>query len=363
MSVSAELDQLLDALHQTLADGSTAALATLVRTRGSTFRRAGTAMLVHADGRVVCALSGGCPQRDIVHRARDVIRDERATLARYDPEHGLDVMMEMGCEGELEVLIEPLAAQLEHDWVARLRSWRGQRREGVLATAYSGPGGAILPHPRRLLWSGAVLHDALRDNLLREQLEACLQQPPARTTVVTLRGSEGPVGILLQPLSPRYRLLLIGSHSGAQALARVGLQLGWQVTVVDADSEALACSEMPEAVHRLAAGPDALRKQLHADRYSAAVVMTHHLYRDIEYLNALADAPLAYLGALGSRQRAARMQQATGLDATRLRAPAGLDIGSETPQEIAVAVAAEIMAQMHRREGRALSAHDGPIHD
>lgn len=362
MSVAAEMDRILDALDRLRVDGGTGALATLVHTRGSTFRRAGAAMLVRPDGDLVCALSGGCPQRDIVHRALEVLREGRAQRVRYDREHGLDVMMEMGCEGHLEVLIEPLDGARMLEWVPAVRSWRAERREGFLATAFAGPDGTPYPVPRRLLWSGTVRHDALDDPMLRHHLESRLPKLPMQARVLELPGTTGPMQVLLQALRPRHRLAVIGSGAGAQALARAGLQLGWQVLLVDVDARVLARCEAPQAVQRLLATPEHIVPRLAPDRYTSVVVMTHHLLRDTDYLQALKHAPMAYLGALGSRQRAARLRAATGLDAERLHAPAGLDIGSETPDEIALAVSAEILAHLHRREGRSLSRHEGPIH-
>src|SRR5215469_15879091 len=104
MNSAHELNTLVAALRDLhRAGASKAALATLTRTRGSTFRRPGTRMLVYGDGRVVCELSGGCPQRDIVARALEVIDSGTPRLVTYNAESGLDVLLEMGCGGELEV--------------------------------------------------------------------------------------------------------------------------------------------------------------------------------------------------------------------------------------------------------------------
>src|SRR5699024_3897380 len=100
MSPAPELATLIRALRDARRGGQPAALATLTATRGAAFRHAGTRMLVHADGHVVCELSGGCPQRDIMRRALAVIASGKPELARYNADLGLDVLMEMGCGGE-----------------------------------------------------------------------------------------------------------------------------------------------------------------------------------------------------------------------------------------------------------------------
>lgn len=98
------------------------------------------------------------------------------------------------------------------------------------------------------------------------------------------------------------------------------------------------------------------------DARSFAVVMTHNLGQDIAYLRALRDTPLAYLGAVGARQRAATLMEATGRTQNRLRAPAGLDIGSEIPEGIALAIAAEMLGVANGTTGRRLGATREPMH-
>ncbi len=364
MNVSQELTTLLAGLDDLRARNFAggAALATITRTRGATFRHAGASMLVHGDGSVLCELSGGCPQRDIVQRARAVIDSGHAQLARYDAQHGLDVMMEMGCDGELEVLIEPIHPSAPTGWLDALRTCRQARRPAVLATVFARAGQCTQPGPRRLVWDGDIRYEALDDAALRTPIAEHAAGLDARADTRTLESPEGPVDILFEALLPQHALLLIGTGAGPRALARLGVQMGWHVTVAASDATALARCDLPPAVHRIAAAPRALAARLTLDAATSALVMTHNLQQDIDYLNALRAAPLAYLGALGSRERATRMRAATRLDTDQLHAPAGLDIGSETPQEIAVAVAAELLAHINRRTGGPLHRHDGPIH-
>src|ERR1700729_361739 len=137
MNSAHELSTLIDALRTLRRDTQPqAALATLTRTRGSTFRRPGTRMLVFGDGRVVCELSGGCPQRDIVVRAQEVIASTLPRLIRYNADSGLDVLLEMGCGGELEVLIEPLATAHAVGFFDSLAQCLNDRRCAHMATLY-----------------------------------------------------------------------------------------------------------------------------------------------------------------------------------------------------------------------------------
>ena len=119
---------------------------------------------------------------------------------------------------------------------------------------------------------------------------------------------------------------------------------------------------LPDEVRRVTATPAQISERLAFDTRSFAVVMTHNLGRDIDYLRALGSTPLAYLGSLGSRSRAQRLYEGSGLSPEQLRAPAGLDLGSETPEEIALAISAEILAVTSGRRAESLSRTAGPIH-
>ncbi|MBV8062867.1 MAG: XdhC family protein, partial [Nevskia sp.] len=156
--------------------------------------------------------------------------------------------------------------------------------------------------------------------------------------------------------------VLVGVNAAALALARIARGLGWDVSLVDHREAAEAPPGLAPGVRLLRAEPGEVAGAVSLDARSFAVVMTHNLERDIEYLRALLPPPLAYLGAIGSRQRAQKLLQGCEAAAPRVRAPAGLDIGSETPEEIALAIAAEILAVTTGRMGTPLSASSGPIH-
>ena len=347
MNTPQEFAPLLAGLRA-LPCASGAALATLTRTSGSTFRRAGARMLVHGDGRIVRGLSAGCPEQDIVARAQEAISARRARILRYDREQGLDTLMEMGCGGELEVLVEPLSEAADWRFAELIDQTLQARRGGVLATLFSRDG-ACLPHAQRWLWSdAAVLLDEISEAHIAAQLLQLAPTLPPRhkPTVHAYATDRGGAEVLIERLLPPCSAALFGINASSRALARVLEQLGWIVQMID---------------HREIA-PEQVRTALHFDARSFAVVMTHNLERDIDYLRVLRDAPLAYLGAVGARRRAARLFEATGLDAARLYTPAGLDIGSETPEEIAIAIAAEMLAVANGTGGGVLSATHQPIH-
>ena len=354
MSSAAEWRALIDAIGD-LPDGApTAALATLVRTRGPTFRHAGTRMLVHADGRIVCELSGGCPQRDIVERARTVIRDGKPMRVAYNAESGLDVLMEMGCGGELEVLIEAVERNDAMTWLAPLETCLHERRSATLATWFVRDGATIVP--RRALDDGAntAACDTLRAALARTR--------PDHAGVIAVSSAGGHDEVLLEPLQPPHALVVIGSNATSHALLRFAGTLGWQTVLVDNDPRRFDVPNLPTGTITSCVEPNALRHAVAFDPRTSVVVMTHNLARDTACLRALEDVPLAYVGALSSRERAALLRAGLEAPGWALHAPAGLDVGANTPEEIALSIAAEILAVQRAREGGPLRTGAGVIH-
>ena len=363
MNSAHELSILIAALRDLHRDAAPkAALATLTRTRGSTFRRPGTRMLVLGDGRVVCELSGGCPQRDIVARALEVIESGEPRLVRYNAESGLDVLIEMGCGGELEVLIEPLLAIHDTDFIDTLARCLYERRTIYMGTLFTANGKAIMP--RRLVWhERGVLYDAIGDASLVQALTTHASASALRrASTQSFPSTHGTADVLMEAIAPPHALVVIGSSAAARALLPLARALGWRTTLVDHDPARLRADDLPAGLHTTCAAPKQLTNAVTLDAHSSVVVMTHNLEQDIAYLSALHGAPVAYIGALGSRERVARMRNSPALDGLHVHAPAGLDIGSETPEEIALAIAAEIMAVINRRSGGHLRDNDGAIH-
>lgn len=367
MNSSHELGLLLEALSELAKQpGPRAALATLTRTHGSTFRRPGTRMLVHEDGRVVCELSGGCPQRDIVMQAQRAIECGEPRLIHYNADSGLDVLMEMGCGGELEVLLEPLTTSAALDFVEPLARSLQQRRKGYLATLFAIDERIVAPR-RQLSCENESIFDGLGDESLSAAILRALGERPVgeesrQAVVLRLPSESGLAEVLIEPVSPPHALVVIGTSAAARALLPLALALGWLTTWVDHDAQQLQMADPPPGLLTACTEPASLPGPLTLDRHTSVLVMTHNLERDTAWLTALSHIPLAYLGTLGSRERISRLRQEPRLAGARLHAPAGLDIGSETPQEIALALAAEVMAVTNGRGGGPLRDNSGAIH-
>jgi len=329
-----ELAAIADALGET---GSLpAVLATLVRVEGSSYRRPGARLLLTADGRRIGAISGGCLEADLVERARGVRARGVAEVVIYDTTAENDLVwgVGLGCHGVVRVLLERIEAPPA--WAAELRAAAGARRTVRLRVRHDGP-------------------DPLRWGT---RLAASAEGAPA-------------AGEWEQPVPPPPALFILGAGEDAPPLATLAATLGWHVTVADPRPAFVTRERFPAATRVLAAPPEQLIPLLDPGPDALVVVMTHHYVHDRPLLGALLGRPLAYVGLLGPRRRAARILADLAATAPaaaaelgrRLRAPVGLDLGADGAEQVALAILAEMQAVLGGRDGRPLREREGPIHD
>ncbi len=283
------------------------ALATLVRTRGSTYRKPGARLLAGEDGRTTGVLSGGCLEEEIARTGQTVIGSGTPELLTFD------VRKLYGCDGVMHVLVEPLEpAGPSGNLMTELGARLVRREKCCVATVYEGGRAGSLLLPKGTLMA---------------------ERP----------------GTLLQTLAPPLRLLLFGRGPEIEPITSLSRTMGWE-TVALAHPEELSADFVP-------------------DDQTAAVVMTHHFGRDLLALDRLCLLGLPYIGLLGPRRRfgelISRLHETHGpgeLPLAALHAPAGLDIGSESPEEIALSIVSEVAAVLAGRRGGCLRERPGAIH-
>jgi xanthine/CO dehydrogenase XdhC/CoxF family maturation factor len=335
------------------ARGEDFALATVVATEGSTYRKAGTQVLIAPGSGPLGLLSGGCLEADLAERARAVVATGRPATAEYDMRGEDDLLFGIGsgCEGAMRILLQRVGASEGWQPLAAMADCIESRRRGALALIVEGsaagrawwPGGGDAP------WPEPAAVRAARD-------EAAAAGTAHR--VVFAAGETGSQALVM-PLRPPPLLLLCGAGEDARPIAQHAISLGLAVTVCDHRPALLAGSRFPHC--RLSCQPAAdFRHVRELSACEAAVVMSHHFEADLAYLEALADqATVGYVGLLGPAPRRDRLLASLGARAERLagrlRAPVGLDIGARTPEAIALAVAGELHAWLAGRAG-------GPFH-
>jgi xanthine/CO dehydrogenase XdhC/CoxF family maturation factor len=329
------------------------ALATLVATAGSTYRKAGARMLIEADGRITGLLSGGCFETDLRERAAAVFAGGPPLVVEYDMRSVDDLVFGIGagCEGAMRILVEPIAAgSATAAALEQARALNHGGEDAVLLVVHEGAAAAL----------GTRAWPALAGETIDAGLARSCGEALATKSSRSVRYGEraAPREAWIQYLAPPPKVLVCGAGPDAEPLVALLTLLGLPVTVVDHRAALLAPGRFGDAamVH---SAPDALAAQVPLAGFMAAVVMSHHLASDAGYLRALATAPIAYVGLLGPRARRERLLAdlgpAAGALAARLRAPIGLDLGAATPESIALAIAAEIHAFAAARTGGPLS--------
>lgn len=320
--------------HLTSPSSGRSVLATLVTVEGSSYRRPGARLLVLPDGTRIGSISGGCLEEDVMARAHRVLATGVAESVVYDTTSENDLIwgVGLGCHGIVRVLLEPLPPNPA--WAATLGANFAGRRATVLH----------------------VVHDSQAADLLGTGLAGERNTPPE--------------GTLVEVVASPIALFVFGAGDDAQPLVRLAKELGWQVTVADTRAS-FATKERFPAADRLLVGPAAeLTRRADPDGNALAVVMTHHYVHDLPLLRDLLLRPLRYLGLLGPRKRAEKILSdlaAEGIVVTpdqraRLHAPVGLDLGADAPEQVALAMVAEMHSVLAGRDAQPLHLRQRPIH-
>lgn len=369
-----ELTALIETCQTLANNGDNVAIATVVKTNGSTYRRPGARFTLTSSGQTVGMVSGGCLEEAVRDRAQQVLESEEPLLVTYDGTAAEDIVwgLGLGCNGIVQVFIEWVDPQ-RSAYLAFIEDCLRQRQWGVLATVFAAQGDEPTAVGSRLMLTadGTVTSHIDAPALsaaLAETARAVLAEE--RSRVMTLATDRGAVEALVEVIKPPTPLLIFGAGPDAVPLVQLAKALGWHVTVIDhrpayAKRERFILADAIEVSR-----PEAVAECVTLDSHTVAVVMTHHYLTDQTLLHTLLPSPLRYLGVLGPRPRTERLLQElqqAGMELhddnrQRLYAPVGLDIGAETPEEVALAIVAEIQAVLSRRSGISLRHRTGSIH-
>ncbi len=314
-----------------------AVMATVVALEGSSYRRPGVRMLIYGNGTMVGAVSGGCVEKEILRQAQSVFVDGIAKIMEYDGRYRL------GCEGILYILLEvfePNPGFLEHFWES-IRNRSKLSMKSFYKKEHgtnSGFGSSFRFGDVELTFNNRTASEA--DNLLcfEEQMQPCFQ------------------------------LVIIGAEHDAVQLCKYAALTGWEVTIVTNPREEKTKKDFPGIDKLLIVEPESFRPKL--DGQTAVIIMTHSFVKDLQFIKALKDENAAYIGLLGPFKRREKLfdaliEQYPDISDTfveSIHGPAGIDVGAETPQEIAIAVMAEILAVVNSKDPILLKDKIGKIH-
>jgi xanthine/CO dehydrogenase XdhC/CoxF family maturation factor len=355
------LSELLD-FYRAHREDDALVLGTVVATEGSTYRKPGAMMLIADDGSFAGLISGGCLESDLATHARNVFADGVAREVCYDMSHGDDFAfgMGLGCDGVIHLLLQRLERAAGFGFLATLdEAWQA-RRSGLLAlvtesndTEYRPGDFALNCGPGFHAGNAALLsgressqgsdysagHDMSR-RFWREDIET----------------GAGTVQVILIPLKPPPEILVCGAGVDAVPVTRLATEMGWSCTVVDHRPGFAREDRFPSSCKVVVLQPAQLAEKIPLAAMDAAVLMTHNLGHDRQYLAQVIEAGTPYIGLLGPRARRDRLLDEIGAGDVHVFGPAGLDIGAELPESIALAIVAEVHAFLNRRDGSMLTA-------
>jgi xanthine dehydrogenase accessory factor len=321
----------LPTLERWVAEGLRAATATVVATERSAPRQPGAVLAVSERGDVAGSVTGGCVEPAVYEEAQDVLAGGRPRLLTYGIADEEAFEVGLPCGGTVHIFVDALAPELVGPVAGAVRD----ERPTALVVTVSGPTAG----EKRLLSA-----DEARDG----EVDAAALELLARDESALVRAGEQDV--FVASFAPRPRMYVFGAVDHAAALATVGRFLGYRVTVCDARAKFVTRERFPDVDELVVEWPDRFLEQAPVDERTAVCVLTHDHKFDVPALKVALRTPAGYIGAMGARRtNAARAERlrAEGVsddELARIHAPIGLDIGSRTPEEVAVAVAAEIVA-------------------
>ena len=337
-----------------------AALATVVRVEGSSYRRAGARMLVLDDGTYLGGISGGCLEGDALRRAQKGIALQRPSVITYDTTQDDDyqVGVGLGCQGIIDVLFTPLQPDDPSCPLSILASLTDIRQPAALITVTGSPDPLLLGRTF-LFTEQTAFHDlsplALHGAILQAEIRSALAERASRSI------TSGDVRFFIEIIVPAIHIVAYGGNYDIRTLLQQTKELGWDATVVL--NTARADKTLVKAATTIIDSKSDQSPLI--DGYTAVLLMSHDYNNDKRNLQRVLPSAASYIGILGPRKRADKLFAELSIseeDQRRIYAPAGLDIGAANPEEIALSILAEVRSHFSHREGMSLRRREGSIY-
>jgi len=374
--------EIINEMRRLLQEQDGGALVTITRTTGSTYRREGAKMLCRKDGSVVGSVSGGCLEGDIAELSLEVVEKNQPQVVTYDTSSENEKVwgLGLGCNGTVEVLIEPLQWWREPLGRGLFDEILGRVMKGkrcAVATVLT-ERGEQLPSLRRLIAEpdgktiGSLGLPALESAVCQRVLSILSEQTIRPSRKVTVEQESAAFEVFIDALVPPMRLLVVGGGHDAIPLVKLAHEVGMIVTLIDSRPKFATRDRFPQADEVICAQPEEVLRKVSIEGETGVILMNHNYQKDLTVLSQILTAPVefAYIGALGPRVRTEQMldelkQQGLKIQPDKvaaIRTPVGLDIGADTPEEIALAVLAELYMVKNRRSGLPLRDKKAAIH-
>ncbi|MEV0114257.1 XdhC/CoxI family protein [Streptomyces sp. NPDC050844] len=361
-------------LNRWVEQGRDFAVATVVAVGGSAPRQPGAAMAVDSDGTAIGSVSGGCVEGAVYDLCQQALEDGESVVERFGYSDEDAFAVGLTCGGIIDILVTPVRAESSaRPVLATALAAAASGGAAAVARITSGPadlmGRALLVRSEGAYEGGLGGHPEL-DRTAAGEARAMLDAGRTGTVEIGEDGSRcgQPITLLVESSVPPPRMIVFGAIDFASALVRMGKFLGYRVTVCDARPVFATKTRFPDADEIVVEWPHKYLQRTEVDGRTVLCVLTHDAKFDVPLLEAALRLPVAYIGAMGSRRthedRNKRLRDVgvTELELARLRSPIGLDLGARTPEETALSIAAEIVANRRGGSGVSLTGAHTPIH-
>lgn len=369
-----EIQDILEAYIQAQKEGLQTALATVVLVEGSAYRKAGARMLITENGQLTGAISGGCLEGDALRKARLAMAQQEPMLITYDTMDDDDARLGvgLGCNGIIHILIEPIHPEEANNPIRLLNIALSKRQNVVLVTLFSlqnrkaGQPGTCMVMSDNGNIDSPLTDSNLKNILERDALQALQTGTSLTKTYLTHVEYTG----FVEHIKPVISLMIVGAGNDAMPLSKMAAVLGWDITIIDGRPNYANADRFPDVKHIIVAKPEQVLAQITFDQRTVIVLMTHNYNYELALLKQILPHGLSYIGMLGPKKKLDRMLaelEENGMLITdellrHVYGPVGLDIGSESPEEIALSIMAEIKAVLSQRKGYSLKDKAAAIH-
>lgn len=355
------------AAHRMADNKRQAAIATVVKVKGSSYRSPGARMYITDDGKWVGSISGGCLEGDALRKARQVMMEKKAMTVTYDTreESNQNLGISLGCNGVIDVLIEPIVS--ENDPIEVFEKCIAANQPVAIATIIRGNGTG-----EKLLMTNGAATDGFSNRALANDVTPLLKRifDSKKSETINLSCNGEAFEVFLELIQPSVSLILFGGGFDARPVSQLAKNLGWEVQVTDECVAHIAPIFFPQADRLSLCQREFIDRDFNITPYTACVLMSHNYEYDRDVLRKLINTPAPYIGILGPRKRFEKMMaefKYAGIELSseqlqRIHSPIGLDIGAEAADEIAISIIAEIQSKFTNRTGGFLKHNPGPIH-
>ena len=337
-----EFKELLQEYQKNKNLGIRSVIASVVELDGSSYRRPGVRMLINENGVMTGAVSGGCVEKEILKQSTPVFKTGKPKMMTYDGRYRL------GCEGILYVLIEIFDPSKE--MMLSFENCLKQRKQIEINSFYS------KEFTGDEVWGSKIVFDQIKSYNFDKNKKPKNEKSPL-------------LKVFQQKMKPYFKLIIFGSEHDAIQLCLLASSLGWEVVIVASASDPQTLKDFPGAKELVHQNPEIFETN-QIDKNTAIVLMTHSYVKDLQYLTTLINTKPVYLGLLGPSNRREKIlneiiERFPLVDESLfdvIYGPAGLNIGAETPQEIAMSICSEILSVIRCQEPDSLKNKIGKIH-